>query len=222
MFPTADPRIVPASAAPARRKWWRLPRILGIGATLFWAFAVGAGIERVWRYESTPGATAIGPQVWPVASRIEHRQGEPTLVMFVHPRCPCSRASLTELREIMARTGGHLHAHVLFLRPQGTDDVWERTPTWKAAQNIAGVTVSVDRDGAEAARFGATTSGHTVLYGPQGQLLFAGGITAARGHEGDNAGRQSLLALLKHKTADSAHQVYGCTLSDRVPQRDGA
>jgi hypothetical protein len=219
MFPTAGTRI-PASAAPGRWKRWRLPQFLGVCATLVWAFAVGAGIERVWRYESTPGATAAGPQTWPGSTLVKPRPGDPTLVMFVHPRCPCSRASLAELREIMAQAQGHLHASLLFLRPQGTADVWERTPTWNAAQSIPGVAVSVDRDGVEAARFGASTSGHTVLYSPKGQLLFAGGITAARGHVGDNSGRRSVLALLKNKSADPAHPVFGCRLRDRAP-RDG-
>jgi hypothetical protein len=189
---------------------------LGVFATLIWAFAVGAGLERVWRYESTPGAMADGPQIWPGSMLVKPRPGEPTLIMFVHPRCPCSRASLAELREIMARAQGHLNASVLFLRPQGAADMWESTPTWAEAQNISGVITGVDRDGAEAARFGAATSGHTVLYSPAGQLLFAGGITAARGHVGDNSGRQSVLALLKNKNADRAHAIYGCRLRDRA------
>jgi glyoxylase-like metal-dependent hydrolase (beta-lactamase superfamily II) len=141
--------------------------------------------------------------------------------MFVHPRCPCSRASLAELREIMAQANGRLNAFVLFLRPQGTADVWEHTATWAAAQDIPGVAVRVDRDGAEAARFGAATSGHTVLYNAEGRLLFAGGITAARGHVGDNSGRQSVLALLDNKSAAPAHLVYGCRLRDRTAQRGG-
>jgi len=221
MSPTADLR-PSGPAAPGRRKRWRLPHLLGVFATLIWAFAVGAGIERVWRYESTPGATADGPQVWPGSILVKPRAGEATLVMFVHPRCPCSRASLAELREIMAQANGSLHASVLFLRPQGTTDVWERTSTWSAAQNIPGVAVSVDRDGAEAARFGASTSGHTVLYSAAGQLLFAGGITSARGHVGDNSGRRAVLALLKNKNAAAAHPIYGCRLRDRLPSQGGA
>ena len=49
-----------------------------------------------------------------------------------------------------------------------------------------------DDDGAEARRFGAETSGQTLLYDARGALAFSGGITGARGHAGDNAGRASL------------------------------
>jgi hypothetical protein len=203
---------------------WRLPRTLGVLATLIWACAVGAGIERIWRYESTPGTVAAAPQTWPTGTLVAARPGRPTLVMFVHPRCPCSRASLAELREIMAQARGDLTAVVLFLRPQGVDDVWENTATFRTAQTIAGVTVRVDRDGTEAARFGAATSGDTVLYDAGGHLLFVGGITATRGHVGDNAGRQSVLALLDARPAQGhEHPVYGCPLHDPRPSRgDGA
>ena len=37
-------------------------------------------------------------------------------------------------------------------------------------------------------RFGAETSGQTLLYDRDGRLLFSGGTTGSRGHDGDNAG----------------------------------
>ena len=61
-----------------------------------------------------------------------------------------------------------------------------------------------DDDGAEARRFGAETSGQTLLYDEHGALLFSGGITGARGHAGDNAGRASLVALLNRGSGRSS------------------
>jgi len=70
-----------------------------------------------------------------------------------------------------------------------------------------------DDDGLEATRFGVITSGQTVLYDPSGALLFSGGITGARGHAGDNAGRASLVSLLNQgKTDLSSTSVFGCPL----------
>src|SRR5205085_9936459 len=92
---------------------------------------------------------------------------------------------------------------VLFYRPADAEQDWEQTGTWHAATRIPGVNVVADRDGAEAARFGTETSGHALLYGRDGQLLFRGGITAARGHAGENEGRSARVALLTGGTPDA-------------------
>ena len=84
---------------------------------------------------------------------------------------------------------------------------------WHSAAAIPNVTVVRDDDGLEARRFGAATSGQSLLYDVNGRLLFSGGITGSRGHSGDNAGRTAMLALLQHAPPgrDSAF-VFGCSL----------
>jgi hypothetical protein len=75
------------------------------------------------------------------------------------------------------------------------------------------VTTVRDDDGVEAARFQALTSGATALYDPQGRLLFSGGITSARGHEGDSFGIRRISSLLRTGKADRADApVFGCSL----------
>src|SRR5882724_1733252 len=124
--------------------------------------------------------------------------------MFAHPRCPCTRATLGELELVMARCEGLLNAHVVFIRPDSTTEDWPRTGLWRRAAAIRGVTVHSDDAGLEARRFGVETSGHTLLYDRRGHLLFQGGITAARGHSGDNPGRSALVALLLHHPVGSS------------------
>ena len=79
---------------------------------------------------------------------------------------------------MVAQSGGTIHPHVVFFKPSGTAEDWEQTDLWKSAAAIPGVAVSIDVDGAEAQRFQATTSGHTLLYDAEGKLLFSGGITS--------------------------------------------
>jgi hypothetical protein len=189
----------------SRRTRFLLPAI----ATL-WALAIIGGGAAVWNFESTPGVAATPPAIWPVTSRIPHAANRSTLVMLVHPRCPCSRASLEELDRIMARAGGRVSAHVVFAHAgehsQATTDLERR------AADIRGVDV-VEDDGTEAIRFHAYTSGQTLLYGPDGRLLFNGGITVARGHEGDNGGRSAVEALLiGGPTSVRQTAVFGCSL----------
>ena len=139
----------------------------------------------------------------------------PTLVMAVHPQCPCTRASLAELALIMARLKGRLRAHVLFLLPGGTDSTWAEGGMWSTAAAIPGVTPHLDADGVEASRFGVETSGHTLLYDRDGALLFSGGITPSRGHEGDSVGRSAIVSLVEDGSSPlKVTVVYGCALHE--------
>jgi hypothetical protein len=113
----------------------------------------------------------------------------------------------------MTRLSGKLDAYVLMLRPKEMDEAWTHSDLWRSAQAIPGVHVQEDVDGAEAARFGAYTSGQVVLYAANGALLFRGGMTGSRGHEGDNAGEERIISLVTRGTSDSDHSsVYGCSL----------
>ena len=184
-------------------------------AVLAWLGGVGFGMERLWAYKSTPGASAVAPAHWPGSKQITPVAGQATLVMFAHPLCSCTRASLAELASILQRSGGRVSAWVLFLNPRGTTDDWTNSGTWSAAQRIRGAHVIADRDGVEADRFGAATSGQVVLYDAHGKLQFSGGITGARGHVGDNSGEQRVVELVNTGTTDAHdHAVFGCGLHD--------
>jgi hypothetical protein len=117
------------------------------------------------------------------------------------------------LAVLMAQAPVRPQTYVLFLKPAQVSSDWEKSPLWHSAAAIPNVTAVRDDDGLEARRFGAATSGQSLLYDVNGRLLFSGGITGSRGHAGDNAGRTAILALLHHDTAahDSAF-VFGCSL----------
>jgi hypothetical protein len=106
---------------------------------------------------------------------------------------------------------------ILFVKPASTSDEWEKTDIWNAASSLPGVTVLVDHDGFESQVFNSRTSGQAMLYSENGELLFTGGITIARGHIGDNEGRRTLIKLLTGERADTVQTaVFGCPLlSDR-------
>jgi hypothetical protein len=137
--------------------------------------------------------------------------------MFVHPKCPCSRASVAELGRLVARVKRPFAASVVFVKPGGSDGDWSGSGLRESIAAIPGVAIVTDEDGAEAARFGAETSGACVLYDARGRLEFTGGITSMRGHEGDSFGQERMVALLNGETADrGSSPVYGCGLSDEA------
>jgi hypothetical protein len=193
----------------------RIRRIV-IVSTLLWLLAAGLGLGFLWGYENTPGVGAEPPARWPADSRIQRAQQHATLVMLVHPHCPCTRASIGELASLMAHTEGRLTAYVLFLRPAGFSEDWEKTDLWQSASSIPGVKAVTDDEGIEARRFHATTSGQTVLYDAEGRLIFKGGITASRGHSGDNAGRSAIVSLVNAGAAEQAETpVFGCPIFNK-------
>jgi hypothetical protein len=184
-----------------------LPLIIAV-----WLVAIGVGLQFVMAYENSPGPVGGVPALWPADSRIRRSPDLPTLVMMVHPHCPCSRASVGELSLLMAESQGLVDARVVFVRPVEVPEEWEKTDLWSAVAAIPGVKLSVDNGGVEARRFGSQTSGQVMLYDAGGQLLFSGGITSARGHSGENEGRSAILTLLTKGQAKSETPVFGCSL----------
>jgi len=135
------------------------------------------------------------------------------LVVFVHPKCPCSRATIRQLADALAKCSRPIEAQVVVYKPANTQPDWERTELWNIAVGIPGATIVIDVDGVEAKRFDVTTSGHSLLYDTKGLLLFSGGITSARGHEGENEGRNALVSCISNDEAQcSTTPVYGCPL----------
>jgi hypothetical protein len=198
---------------PSRRQ---AARLILLTTIVLWLAAVSVGLWILWGYENTPGVSAKPPMVWPADSRIQRARDRATLVIIAHPHCPCTRATVGELAAIMAHAQGRLNAYVLFLKPAGFSEDWERTDLWHSAASIPGVSVLDDDGGAEARRFNSSTSGQTILYDREGRLLFSGGITASRGHSGDNAGRGAIVSLVNEGAADRSETfVFGCPLFDK-------
>ena len=190
-----------------------------IAAFFVWMAIVIAGLGRLWVYAATPGPSATAPEMWPATSHIAREAGRPVLIMFLHPQCPCSRASVGELAVLMAHVQGRVATRILFYRPADYAPGWEHTDLWTSVAAIPGVQLATDVTGSEAAIFGAAVSGQALLYDASGRLIFSGGMTTARGHAGDNAGRSTLQSLIGEGTASTAHTpVFGCLLHNAPPE----
>jgi hypothetical protein len=190
---------------------------LWVAVGVIWLIAVAGGMRVVLRYENTPGAAGNPPAQWPALSRIPRSTGLPTIVVMGHPKCPCTRATIGELAVMMARLHNRATAVVVLVRPQGTSDGWDDTDLRRSAAEIPEVTVISDLDEVEVDLFHAQVSGQTMLYNANGKLLFSGGITSARGHSGDNAGRSSIVSFVTDGIAELTRTpVFGCAL--RTPK----
>jgi hypothetical protein len=179
-----------------------------------WLILVLAGLSILWRYANTPGIAAQSNTSWPGSSLINLNRDGKTLVMFAHPHCPCTRASLGELERLLAQCPDGVTPWVVFYRPSEVSEGWEHSDLWQRATSIPTVHVITDIDGREAKKFGAVTSGQTYVFDGDGDLLFSGGITSSRGHEGDNPGRTAIVELLNHGVMPrNETHVFGCPIN---------
>lgn len=201
----------PPPPAPVHGRAASKPVVAGL--LVAWVAAVAWGSQKLVGYQFRPGAEAETAATWPTTTALSLATHRSTLVMFAHPGCPCTRASLGELAEFMAQSGDRVEARVLLYEPRDAAlaAAWVDDGLWTQASRIPGVSVEWDRGGDEARAFGATTSGHVVLYDTAGRLRFGGGITGSRGHAGDNAGRAALTAATSnHSSPSSGAPVFGC------------
>ena len=180
-----------------------------------WSLAVTAGFAALARYEFTPSTRVAIRGTWPAEVAVARDPRRPTLLVFAHPRCPCTRATIAELERLAPRIRERVEIVALFLDPE-VEPGWCDTDIWRRAAAIPGVRAERDRKGGLARAFGVTTSGHVLLYDEDGHLAFEGGITSSRAHEGDNEGSRAIrdwvAAHGEHDVATRSTPVFGCGL----------
>lgn len=191
-----------------------------------WFLMMLGGAGWLLSYEKTSGPVVQSPLVWP-ESTLDRNVERPTLLMFAHPRCPCTRASVSELISLVRKT--QTSAQVAFYVPADADASWRSTELVALANAAQNVCVSFDVDGVEAERFHVLTSGTCVLYSADGRLQFVGGITAGRGHAGVSESSEMLIARLSTLTTlrDATPSqppiktnCYGCALFSEIEATD--
>lgn len=184
-----------------------------IAAVFTWLGLTGLGFMLMFGFSASPAPAATTVTALPADSAIVLDSDRPTLVVFIHPKCGCTRATLAELERIIGRTEGGIDVRIVVVLPKGSPSEWRETKLVQQAQRVAGAMVTFDGDGVEAARLGVKTSGHALMFDQTGRVCFSGGITPARGHEGDSTGKAAVMALARNETAAcSSSSVFGCSL----------
>jgi hypothetical protein len=192
---------------------------LARGLAVFSAATTIGGLLALTAFESTPGEGGAVPTIWPHSSNIKIHGDRPELLVFAHPSCGCTNATVSELARVEASRPAKLPllavTFVVF-RP-GKDSTWQLDSLKSRTVGIPNARFVWDDGGAEAKRFGAGTSGVVMLYGADGRLQFHGGITGARGHEGENFGLSELRGLLQTSRGSviraESSKVFGCALA---------
>ena len=194
---------------------------LAIFVFVAWAVTGVAGVCFLNGYELRAARTGPVTGYWPHSSSLQTVPGVATLIMAIHPRCPCSGASVSELERVLSHQHARINAHLLVYQPKGYPADWAMTALVRHAQTARDLNVVFDRGGGELSKFHARASGELWFYDGSGNLLFRGGITAGRGHPGRNAGLSSLISLLEGErpVADET-PVFGCSIGGEDKPED--
>lgn len=184
-----------------------------------WTAIVAFGVVKLMAFDASPAraaATTNPTSGSGTSDEAKRRSGEHyTLILCVHPLCPCSLASVAELGRLLADDAqGRLHAQVLFVIPQGLDFDPHEASLWKAAAALPHTDVSIDELGSKARALGALTSGQAFLFDASNVLRFSGGLTPARGKVGDVAVKDAIWQIVRGhtRTAVIHSPVFGCSL----------
>lgn len=189
--------------------------IANASLSALWLLLIGFGFVVLLTFQTQEGESLQAPQSWPEASKLQRSKTGNTAILFLHPKCPCSTASLHKFEQLLSHHSD-TRAYVLFIYPEGTDSSWQNTRLTQQAQKITNLIMVKDHSDNEMLLFKAATSGLVLTYDYGGDLTFAGGITPGRGHEGDSQGSDELDEILSNrdgrKLAVSHSNVYGCPL----------
>ena len=184
--------------------------------------AVALGWYQLFRFSSTPGAQFAAPAHWPAQISLSRAPRLPTLLVFVHPRCSCTPATLSQLDSMLESTHAAVQVALVVysskpseapngIAPNGIAPV--SAPATSASLLHAPAQIVPDPGGLLARRFGAATSGEIILYAADGRLLFQGGITPMRSEAGDGPGADALRRALATGTAQFRPvSVFGCPI----------
>lgn len=206
-IPTSAALIVPPRHRVRRAAWYSLIGAVWIGAAIL-------GWASLFQHTYQPATTAADPVTqWPDAS-LPASSDRYQIVIFAHPCCPCTRATLNKFDESLTRLPSNTSIQVIFTTVGLIPSAVAESPTVAFARQLKGVDVQFDETGDIARRFHATVSGEVFAFDRQGRRLFHGGVTAGRGHQGDSVGQQQLERLVCGESREAySAPVFGCTLA---------
>jgi hypothetical protein len=120
-------------------------------------------------YGSTSTATA-----WPQTSALPRAEGKSTVLMFVYPSDARSEAKIAELAATLATVKNRPFVAVVHVADTQPTALWDTSGKLLQSARL------LDKGGVEAKRFGAVSTGHTVVYDAAGQLQYTGSVSQLR------------------------------------------
>jgi hypothetical protein len=181
----------------------------GACAGAIWLGAVLLVFGLLYRHTYQPNKVPTLPANEEAMEASSHFQ----VKLFAHPHCPCTRASLEQFGESLTRFPADVQAEIIFVTAGLAESEIASSPRVLQARELPRAQVRFDATGEEAKRWGATVSGEVLAFDARGRLVFRGGITSGRGHQGGSTGQVELENIVNGRSpGPCATPVFGCHL----------
>lgn len=190
-------------------------------ATL-WVGSIAAGSWLMLQHAFGQGDSAPAPHRLSseLADSVAFRQRPLTLVVAVHPNCPCTGATLEQLDRFLTRHPQSAQVVALFwVEDEETNPAaLETNRYWKRVSKMEAANAAIDPQGKRAAQFGALVSGAVAAYDRSGVLRFQGGLTPSRGHDGPSRGLDILESIARGEPVGDTKTTpsFGCSLAEAL------
>lgn len=105
-----------------------------------WSVLVLAGFFGMAAYSYSAGADRpTMSQMNPLSTRQKW-----TLIVGIHPQCPCTRATAHELEQLMQKLHGRLACRAFVYYPDGLKNEWMASPLVEQLRRTTGIEVRSD------------------------------------------------------------------------------
>lgn len=201
---------------------WLLLLSGGFGYLVYYQFKAGEtgpGVAHVNQGIAQLMAIDVSSQLTSdLSERIGAETGKPIAVVFLHPHCPCSQATVAMIERSLSTLPNEQY-EIMFIHyvSMDHDQQWNNSALIRKVHSIPRVTVIPDPHSHIAAAFGARISGEVLAFDSSGTRAYHGGVTNSRGHEGANPGIEAMEAVLRGETPELAElPTYGCVLTEQT------
>lgn len=199
------------------RGWLQGPGIL-TATVVLWLIGTGCGFVWLMDHDFEYGRPSTGKVIdW---TALKEATSDPfctddtIMVMAIHPRCPCTRASLNELE--LQLTRAQVPVRLYFLTYCDSSGEYKHTTITEKANTMPHSLLLSDPEGQMAKSFGLHQSGALLIGNSRGETQFVGGITTSRSCAGDNPGARAVHSILRGRAPESLRSpVFGCLIASK-------
>lgn len=178
-----------------------------------WLVTIAVVLRGWMDFEHSPGRNVRPQAQWPVSTQLRLDRDHGTLVVFLHPFCPCSRATLERLEQVLSDSSKKPTCCFMIAPVASSVEIDARSANLRLAKAMSPSRTFIDGNKSEARLFDPTTSGHVFYYDAGGSLRFSGGVLVERGSNQPNTFAEALYRAINNPTYPVVHTpVFGCSL----------